>query len=257
MVKLYNNYGFSLTEVLLAVGTLAVGMIFIAGIFPVGIYFTTIATERTIAAVVADEAFAKVRLHDVDLTDPNLAINSSTPVREVALRNIAPSEFAYPSTSTNPAGKQYYWSALCRLTEQYNGPDDPNRLVQVTVFVCRKIGAGGSYWARDLLDQLIDIAVYPVPVRVKVLATGNLYELLIDDLVPVERTFINDGYTIVDDRTGQLYRILERYAPPDDKTILLDRPWEGGPPGWVWVVPPPVNGGRYPCIAIYQKVIRF
>ena len=41
--------GFSLTEVLLAVGILAVGMLFIASVFPVSIYFTTVATERTIA----------------------------------------------------------------------------------------------------------------------------------------------------------------------------------------------------------------
>lgn len=54
MRESYKNRGFSLTEVLLSVGILAVGMIFIAGVFPVGIYFTTIATERTIAAIVAD-----------------------------------------------------------------------------------------------------------------------------------------------------------------------------------------------------------
>ena len=52
------NSGFSLTEVLLAVGTLAIGMIFISGTFLTGIYFATIATERTIAAVAANEAFA-------------------------------------------------------------------------------------------------------------------------------------------------------------------------------------------------------
>ena len=55
--------GFSLTEVLIAVGLLAVGMLFIAGAFPVSIHFTTVATERTIAPIVADEAFAKCRLY--------------------------------------------------------------------------------------------------------------------------------------------------------------------------------------------------
>ena len=28
-------------------------------------------------------------------------------------------------------------------------------------------------------------------------------------------------------------------------------------PEFVWVVPPPIQGGRNPCIGVYQKVIRF
>ena len=57
----------------MAVGIMAVGMVFIAGVFPVGIHFTTIATERTIAAVVADEAFAKIKLYARgNLVDPKL-----------------------------------------------------------------------------------------------------------------------------------------------------------------------------------------
>ncbi|MEA3226515.1 MAG: hypothetical protein U9Q07_11240, partial [Planctomycetota bacterium] len=138
MRKKQQYKGFSLTEVLLAVGTLAVGMIFISGTFLTGIHLTTISTERTIAAVVADEAFAKVRLYGVDLTDPNLASNQLA--RFDAVNPMAPSEFAYPSTNTQ-ANKQFYWSALCRLV-----PSDPtNRLVQVTVFINRKVGVGTTY----------------------------------------------------------------------------------------------------------------
>lgn len=58
--------GFSLTEVLLSLGTLAIGMMFIAGVFPVGIHFATVTTERSIAAAAADEAFAKIRLTAAD-----------------------------------------------------------------------------------------------------------------------------------------------------------------------------------------------
>ena len=47
--------GFSLAEVLLAVCTLAIGMSFIGGTFLVAIHLSTVATERTIAAIVADE----------------------------------------------------------------------------------------------------------------------------------------------------------------------------------------------------------
>ena len=51
----------------MAVGTLAIGMTFIAGTFLTGIFFSTLSTERTIAAVAAEEAFAKVQIYGLDL----------------------------------------------------------------------------------------------------------------------------------------------------------------------------------------------
>ena len=244
MVKSHNNDGFSLTETLLAVGVLAVGMIFIAGVFPVGIYFTTIATERTIAAVVADEAFAKIRLYGID-------IDSTTTIACVDFNDVTfgglgidADEFAYPSDpNIDISRKKYFWSALCRRTST------EGRLVQVTVFVSRRTSPNLEYRTPDRSDD----ADWPMPVPVGISKDSD-NELRIDSGY---ETFINDGYTIVDDETGQLYRVLERYTPPDDKMILLDRKWDGGSTGSVWVVPPPVNSGRYPCIAIYQKVMRF
>src|SRR3989304_725254 len=77
--------GFSLTEVLLAMGTLAVGMLFIAGVFPVSIHFTTVASERTIAAAVADEAFAKIKLYGINFSDADLRYE-----QQALYENIAP-----------------------------------------------------------------------------------------------------------------------------------------------------------------------
>lgn len=241
MKKIRRHSGFSLTEVLLAVGTLAIGMIFIGGTFMTGIHFSTIATERTIAAAAADEAFAKIRLYGVSLTDPNLATDKLTPFE--TLNPIAPGEFAYPSTVTS-GEKQYYWSALCRPA--YSGPN--NRLVQVTVLVSRKVGSGTTYPGGYSRPNPVQVGVSTVP------GIGNEDRLTITVLA--EQAYINSGYTIVDNRTGMLYRVLRRETDAPD-TIVLDRVWQGGSADSVWVVPPPVGGGRYPCIAVYQKLIRF
>jgi hypothetical protein len=237
------NTGFSLAEVLLAIGALAVGMIFVAGVFPVSIYLTTVVGEQTIAAVATDEAFAKVKIYSYGinpnsfLTTFNVDFNSVT--------TINPSEFAYPSTNT-VAVKQYYWTALCRGVDT-NSPG--GRLVQVTVFVSRKASPNLKYYTQSGGNN----GDWPVPMKVGVSETTNNNELQITG----NKTFINDGYTIVDDQTGQIYRVLERYASPNDSTILLDRSWGGGSSGNVWVVPPPVAGGTGPCVGVYQKVIRF
>jgi hypothetical protein len=234
--------GFSLTEVLLAIGTLAIGMTFISGTFLAGIYLSTISTERTIAAVVADEAFAKIKLYGIYLSNPNLPVNRLTPFESLNTI-INPDEFAYPSTRTQ-SDKQYYWSALWRPLN--SNPD--NRLFQVTVFISRKVGSGTTYPGDS--DRPV-----PVEVGVSIVAgSGNENKLMIN--TTAEQAYINDGYKIVDNHTGRIYRVLQR-DPDAPETIILDRNWQDEFADSVWVVPPPIGGGRNPEIAIYQKVIRF
>jgi hypothetical protein len=204
--------------------------------------------------VAADEAFAKIKIYAVgDLNDisDDVRINNLEPNglmdfndKDVfpATKDINSNEFLYPSTDT-VAEKQYYWSALCR-----RAGSDPNRLVQVTVFVCRRVSPNLKYRTPSGSDD----GDWPIPVKVNVFGTAGDNELTITG----DKTFINDGYTIVDGKNGQIYRVLERYKSPDDR-ILLDRNWDNDSGSPVWVVPPPVGGGRYPCIAVYQKVIRF
>ncbi len=224
--------GFSLTEVLIAVGLLAVGMLFIAGAFPVSIHFTTVATERTIAPIVADEAFAKIKLYGISYI--NTAYNA---------------EFAYPSTPTSdPNSKQYWWSAIFRSID-INDVND----VQVTVFVSRRVGKNTAYYMRGSNGFLAFPRPVPVFVSVSTRPGGMADELLINETLP--SNFINDGCTILDDTTGNIYRVLERYSAIPN-VIRLDKSWQGVP-SKVWVVPPPVNSGRYPCIGVYQKVMQF
>lgn len=254
------NRGFSLTEVLLSVGVLAIGMIFIAGVFPVGIHYTTIAIEQTKAAIIADEAFAKVRLYAVgdpcdsgdgvrfsQLADDRLEDFNNTSIFP-ATDKIDLGEFTYPSASSDISQKRYCWSALCRLTSKYDSVSNPKPDVEVTVFVCRKTGPNLLYPKPPNGTGTIS---WPRPIRIGVSDRGGRNLQITDN---DEKRFITDGCTIVDGNTGRRYRVLERYANNDD-TVLLDGAWEGG--GDAWVVPPPVNGGRNPCIAVYQREIQF
>jgi len=262
MVQNRRQLGFSLTETLLAVATLAIGLTFIAGTFLAGVYFSTTSTERTVAAVVADEALAKVRIYGLDPNNVNLKTDGFTPYEQLV--TIPAEEFLYPSTRAELT-RQYSWAVLCRRLGA------AGRLVQCTVFVSRQT-PGATYWARKTGAEAPQLGTpnpdLPRPVRVNLMqetGTTNLDVVSIQDAVATdmvdERTFINDGSALVDDKTGQIYRVLERYGNPPDK-IRLDRPWAGGvltPPagGWVWVVPPAASGGRDPTVAVYQQVLRF
>ncbi len=252
--------GFSLAETLIALGILAVGMLFIAGVFPVAIQLTTASVERTTAAVVAEEAFAKVQLYgskgDIDYSALQTLedFNDIGTVFKAPLPEIGKYEFTYPSTGSSNADisqKQYCWSALCRLTLPYNS-SDPNQPVQVTVFVCRKAGRASRFHEANGSTN----GNWPAPCKISVLDIGN-NKLQITN--SNERAYINDDYTIVDDDTGQIYRVVRRFAntaTTSDDTIQLERAWPTGS-NEAWVVPPAVGGGRNPCIAVYQKEIIF
>lgn len=238
-------------ETLLAVGTLAIGMVFVAGTFLAGVYFATISTERTIATVVADEAFAKIQLYGLDPNHASLKIDGYVPHEQLV--TMPTDEYLYPSTATS-INKQYCWAALCRRM----GPD--SRLVEFTVFVCRRTGSAARYWAGSAgAWSETDV---PGPVLITLVpATGSSVQADVAVNGVTERTFVNDGATLLDDDTGEIYRVLERYANPPDR-IRLDRVWAGSgsvPPqgAGVWVVPPPKSGGRDPLVAVYQRVLRF
>jgi len=181
--------GFSLTEILLAIGTLAIGMLLVAGLFPAGMLFSTVAEERTIAAAVADEAFAKIRI----IAGGANPLLTAADFQFDGMKEIQ-TGVPYPSADGMVESQQkYYWCALGRRT----APSAST--VQVTVFVCRKIGTN---------------VVQPQKVDVGDPGNGNLNELQITG----NPSLINAGYPIVDDETGRIYRVLER----DNDTIRLD-----------------------------------
>jgi len=252
--------GFSLAEVLMSLGILSIGMLLIAAIFPAGVYFATISTERTIAAVVADEAFAKIKIYG---NDPNINFEplvdlgvecSIFPRSNLMLAEWSEDEFLYPSdNSLND--RIYSWSAIWRRL-----PDPTGRNVQVTVFVSRKAGLAAMYYRHDLSagepGTIEEDNLFPAPVPVRI-TTDNTEQITIEN--PDYRTFLTEGCTIVDGETGFLYRVLRRDDANHD-VIYLDRDFidlDSDGESDVWVVPHPVGGGRVPCIAVYQKIIRF
>jgi hypothetical protein len=229
--------GFSLTEVLLAVATLATGMLFVGGTFVLGVYYSTRATEQTIAAVVAEEAVNKIRLYGLDANDPDQVIRNAGLTRYVRDRQRRPvpvDQFRYPSAAVEDSEKQYTWSALCRWAD----PNVDSHLLQVTVFVCRGLTAG-DVQAPEKLD------ISPVSGKadqVQFAKAGSARQ-------------IYDRSVLVDDATGQVYRIVQA-DPVQADTVRLDHAWQGGSAGTVWVVQRPAAGGRNPCIAVFQTEVR-
>ncbi len=248
--------GFSLIETMLAVATLAVGMMFVGGTFMAGVYFSSVSTERTIATVVTDEALAKIALYGLDPNNAKLNTAGFVPYED--LITIDPREFGYPSLGSRPY-REYAWSALCRR----EGPG--NRLVNFTIFVSRLGGANVSYWVRPTgsttqLNPVNPPGAVPRPVLVPVAPGAQANELLIVNAS--DDTFMDAGSILVtDDSRGQIYRVVDRSLGTAKRSnrVTLDRNWDGAttPTASVWVVPPPIAGGRNPLVTVYQKVIRF
>ena len=247
-LKLKNN-GFSLIEVMISAGILAIGFVFIAGTFPVGVKLTTMATETTIAAIVSDEAAVKIQAYFGPIDPANWGAVS-----------LDPDETVYPSTPMGLQEKKYYWSFLYGTLDSGQVP--------VIVFVSRKAGAGARYPRSDPSLPTSDPdygrpastdGTRPTVVKVEVTEVDPR-RLRIDSVL--EKSCVVAGSTIVYwhwNATTMKWeekkeRVLER-DPAADHEIIISEDWLGASPDFVWVVPPAVGGGRYPCVGIYDRSI--
>jgi hypothetical protein len=164
---------------------------------------------------------------------------------DAALQPFDDKQYAWPSDNEPIKGKQYFWSALCR---QAGG-----NMVQVTVFVSRKTGAAAKYPDPANLTNPAYYVNLPTPVKIILVNSGG-YILTISS---GDSKYISDGYKIVGDGDGEIYRVMEKTVDSRINRVYLrlDKQWNGGTD--IWVVPPPIGGGRNPVIAVYQKTIIF
>lgn len=243
------QYGFSLTEVLMAVGILMVGLLLVAGTFPVGIHLTAVATERTLGAVAADEAFAKVQIYGVDTS----TTSSLSPDYCEDFNNVLPSginfnskEFLYPSDSD--ADQVYNWSAICRKVNDYSDA------VQLTVFVSRKVSQGLQYHDQAANYTPSGTTTRPVPVLLTGRSCGNNTNEI--SLSSGDEDYITDDSFVVIDQTGEIYRIYDIDWSSGNGVAYVDKKFPAAYSEF-WVIPPPVDGGKSPCVGVYQRIIDF
>jgi Tfp pilus assembly protein PilV len=280
MKRQVRHNGFSLTEALIATGILAMGLVMIAMAFPVGVKLASIATERPVGVVTANEALCKMRLYGIrpfsdnlawgwPSRDPNLTCTDYWQVCRTTFSAVAQDnqreqddQRCYPSLVPQPQERRYYWSALVRRADK--NTDE----IQATVFVCRMLGMGSTYYFMD--HTLVPIRAnsgnsWPVPVKVQVqistvapLSVKEIQILPYDTGNPIEYQFFTEGCFIVEDSTGTIYRVVEMKDKDSDaagikETLVLDKNFTTGTS--VWVVPPAIGSHRNPCIDIVQKTL--
>jgi hypothetical protein len=143
------------------------------------------------------------------------------------------------------------------------------------------MGMNAKYYDMDAPPANRD-NLWPVPVKVqvsyaafgKVITVGLNTQFNASGETLTACRFFTEGCSIVEDKTGIIYKVLEMQdSPPKDgvrETLVLNNTFPNGginnnndpnfpPTGspYVWVVPPAVGGTRSPCIGVFQSDITF
>jgi prepilin-type N-terminal cleavage/methylation domain-containing protein len=246
-LKIKHN-AFSLTEVLIAAGILSIGIMLVATMFPAALYLTATASEKTMAAIVADEAFAKIQIYGI--VDPTRSTTRFVRYWQDMSDKIYKDEYVYPSFSGNA---QYSWVPLCKKLN--SDPLDKRYLVKV--FVTRKTNPNQRFYTDATYSDAND---WPVPVANDSFTfTSPKYLTLTRS---VEKDLINPppSTIIIDNVSGRTFRIVRR----DDMVVTLDRDWDKdiNEPENILYMPAGIGpdgkpSGKNPDIEIFQRIIDF
>jgi prepilin-type N-terminal cleavage/methylation domain-containing protein len=249
------NCGFSLTEVLMAAGILSIGIMLVATMFPAALYLTSTASEKTMAAIVADEAFAKMQLYGNKLNKNDPCVFDR--YWETMADKIHEDEYTYPSFSGNT---QYAWVPLCKKLN--NDSHDMRYLVKV--YVSRKTSPNQRFYKTWALSD-VNTAKWPIPLDTDAdLVSSN--QLRIPANEEKKEVFSPPpSTTIIDSMSGRVFRVIKR----EGNVLTLDRNWDEDIPKtsiYIWYLPASVGSqtgpknkavGKNPDIEVFQKIIDF
>lgn len=258
MHKRHKQLGFSLAEIMVAIGILGIGLILVAASFPVGMDQHRRMTEKTMARTIANNAKNLIRNGiNVDL----FTFDNNTHFRPVPLHN-----FAMDDTEDNAPNDQssldfldrvyplpkatlgdtwqmrrnhrfnlakrsrYGWCAVWRATGTMSPNDVEKRQREVVIFVTRKAEQdAGFYPSKDINTPPDSDLAQPDPVDVDVHQSSLTYAPDPDsDSLRVSNSggfdLLSEGGFIVDAAHGGVYKIVALRDPSlGGKNIRLDR----------------------------------
>jgi prepilin-type N-terminal cleavage/methylation domain-containing protein len=140
--------GFTLTEVLMAVGILGIGLTMVASIFPVAVDQSRISRDQTYAALCARSAAALLRIrHNKMLTDMRSNVSDATwrltkrsYIFPDSVLVYAPSWFLYRDSSPRSYDGVSRWGPGHYTYQLFTGRTTPSSPHRVVIAVCRTSG---------------------------------------------------------------------------------------------------------------------
>ena len=271
--------GFSLTEVLVAMGIMTVGMMLVLTLFPLGVQLTIKSVQDNMASIVAEEAFAKVRLHiddasafmgdsslKTDETASYYHFDTSGDIKSLNGVDIEEWDTYYPSTvlraaadADQPKESKYSWSALVRPVNKAAG------IFQVTVLVFHRSAFQAIFYDGSGTAVNKGTSAKLQPLKVKIDYATAVHQ---DDWLKLDGEYwlIAENSPVIDDKTGRLYSIEERRINGNTVEFRIDRDWQelygiasdsttNSVPDYVWIVPPAANASGTNCIGVFQRIM--